>query len=549
MVQKLFSRSHDFLNRQSSGILSAAFIIGISFLASALLGLIRNRLLASTFFGGLEGDLDIYFAAFVVPDTLFQLLVVGAVSASFIPLYQEKIEKSPSDSNHFASTALFFISLSIIIASLAISIFALPLSRFLTHFSPDRLKIMVSLIRIMSLAQILFSVSSVLTGILQANRLFLVPALAPILYNLGTILGVLFLAPTFGIYGVAFGVVLGSLFHMGIQIPFARKAGFHFSWHSLDLNSGVKEMFRLMPARSLSLSLDQIQRWVAVNLTSILSLGSLSVYTFARQLYTLPISLFGISLSQASFPSFSEEALKSDKTNFRSVLSKSISQIFFFALPASVLVLVLRIPLVRIAFGARSFPWEATLDTGWALALLSLSIAPQSVIHSLTRASYSLKDTQTPLKIGILSTIFFTFFSFLLTRQFGYGIAGICISTTVANLLDFVLLYQAITKKVGSLNLQKKLLKVFGVGVLTAFSLWVPMRLLDKFVFDTTRTLPLIVLTLIVSLVGFTVYYSLCTFFGVEEVDDVNHIFKKLGNWRKILASSDEVIDSTTSNT
>lgn len=543
MVQKLISRSQDFLSRKNTSILSAALIIGLSFLGSALLGLIRNRLLASHFFGGSEGILDIYFAAFLVPDTIFQLLVVGSVSASFIPLYQEKSADSDQKANVFANSALVLINLAIILTSLAISIFAYPISNLLTHFDHEKLTIMTNLIRLMSIAQVVFATSSILTGVLQARKVFLVPSLAPILYNLGTILGVVLLADKFGIYGVAYGVILGSLLHAAVQIPTAYRLGFRFSPFLFDIKSGVVEMIKLMPARTLSLSLDQVQRWIAVNLASLLSSGSLTVFTFARQLYVLPISLFGISLSQATFPSLAQSALESDKTQFKQILSKSIMQIFFFALPASILILVLRVPLVRIAFGAKSFPWDATLDTGRALALLALSIAPQSVNHTLTRSLYSLKDTKTPLVVGLASTALFLLLSTVFSRALGLGILGICLALTLSNLADFAFLYWKIVRKVGSLGLTVKLSKIVLIGVFTAFSLWGPMRLLDKFVFDTTRTIPLIVLTIIVSAVGFGVYYIFCSLFKVEEIDEVNHIFKKLGNWRKILASSDELID------
>ncbi|EKD57427.1 MAG: integral membrane protein MviN, partial [uncultured bacterium] len=141
MVQKIINKSQEFLNKKNSSILSAAAIIAISFLGSALLGLVRNRLLASHFFGGQEGILDVYFAAFVIPDTLFQLLVVGAISASFIPVYQEYFEKSTEESNWLARSVLSLICYAIILASLVISIFAVPISEAITHFTPEKVQI------------------------------------------------------------------------------------------------------------------------------------------------------------------------------------------------------------------------------------------------------------------------------------------------------------------------------------------------------------------------------------------------------------------------
>lgn len=548
MVNKLISKSQEFFNRKSGSILSAAAIIAVSYLGSALLGLIKNHLLAARFFGGMEADLDVYFAAFVIPDTLFQLLVVGAVSAAFIPVYQEYFELSEAKAHDLANAALTTVGSFLFIVSVVIVVFARPLAGLLTHFPPEKLDLMANLIRLMSVAQILFAISAFLTGVLQSQRRFLIPAIAPLLYNFGTIIGILFLSSRYGIYSAAIGVVIGAFLHMAIQLPTAKALGYwpKFSWK--PKHPGVLSMIHLMPPRALALGLDQIERWVAVNLTSLLAAGSLSIFNFSRQLYVLPISLFGVSLSQASFPSLAREALSADKTQFKSTLSKAILQIFFFALPASVLVLVLRIPLVRLAFGARNFPWEATLLTGRSLAFLSLSIAPQAVTNSLTRALHALKDTKTPLVIGFITMVAFVGLAYFFGLVSEKSVAGITLALSLGNLLDFVLSYWAVRRKVGSLGISVRIAKMFVVSLFTGVSLWLPMRLLDQLIFDTTRTVPLIILTLVVSGVGFVVYLFFCWLFEIEELQDVLYIVKKVGNWRKILASSDEVLETTPTN-
>ncbi|EKD52759.1 MAG: hypothetical protein ACD_61C00249G0001, partial [uncultured bacterium] len=418
----------------------------------------------------------------------------------------------------------------------------------LAHFPPEKLDLMANLIRLMSVAQILFAVSAFLTGVLQSQRRFLIPALAPLLYNIGTISGIFFLSSRYGIYSAAIGVVFGAFLHMIIQLPTAKTLGY---WPKIVWNPrhpGVLAMLKLMPPRTLALGLDQIERWVAVNLASLLAAGSLSIFNFARQLYVLPISLFGVSLSQASFPTLAQEALSDDKTKFKATLSKSILQIFFFALPASVLVLVLRIPLVRLAFGAKNFPWEATLLTGKALAFLSFAIAPQAVTNSLTRALHALKDTKTPLIIGFITMVVFVGLASLLGLFREKDVAVITLAMSIGNLTDFFLSYLAVRRKVGPLGISVRIIKMLFVSLFTGLSLWAPMRLLDQLVFDTTRTVPLITLTLVVSTVGFSVYLFFCWLFDIEELKDVTDIVKKIGNWRKILASSDEVLETTPNN-
>ncbi len=543
MVQTIISRGRKLLQTEHKSILSAALIIAGSYLASALLGLVRNHLLAARFFGGLEADLDVYFAAFVLPDTIFQLLVVGAVSAAFIPVFQDHLVEGKDSAARLSDAALTTVGLILSLLTIFLIIFARPVAGLMAHYSPEKLDLMANLIRIMSLAQLLFTFSAFFTGILQAQRRFLIPAIAPLLYNLGTIIGIYFLSSKIGIYSAGFGVVLGALLHVLIQFPLVRHLGFSPRFLFQPRHPGVLTMMRLMPPRALALGLDQIERWVAVNLTSFLAAGSLSIFHFARQLYALPISLFGVSLSQASFPTLADEASHSDLTKFKLTLGKSLSQIFFFALPASILVLILRIPLVRLAFGARSFPWEATLLTAKALAFLSISIAPLAVTQVLTRAFHALKDTRRPLYVGTLTMVVFTISASIAARTLGYGVIGITAAMSLSNYLDFLLLYFILRRRIGSVAIGWRILKMIIASTATALALWAPMRLLDRFVFDTTRTLPLIVLTLIVSSVGFLVYLFFCKILAIEELADVTALIKKLGNWRAILGETDEVIE------
>jgi len=543
MVQSLINHSRKFLQTEHKSILSAAFVIAASFMASAMLGLVRNHLLAARFFGGLEGNLDVYFAAFVLPDTIFQLLVVGAVSAAFIPVFQEHLDRGREEAHYLGNAALTTIGLILALVTVVLIIFARPIAGLMAHYSPEKLDLMANLIRIMSLAQLLFTLSAFLTGILQSQRRFLIPAIAPLLYNLGSIIGIYFFSSSLGIYSAALGVVFGAFLHVIVQIPLVKHLGFSPKLVFKPRHPGVITMLRLMPPRALALGLDQIERWVAVNLTSLLAAGSLSIFSFARQLYALPVSLFGVSLSQASFPTLSDEAAQSDLTKFKETLGKSLSQIFFFALPASVLVLVLRIPLVRLAFGARSFPWDATLLTARALALLSLSIAPLAVTQVLTRAFHALKDTRRPLYVGAFSMVVFTVSASYLSGKMGYGVLGITSMMSVSNYLDFILLYIFLRHRIGPIHVSWRLFKMLIASAATALALWGPMRLLDKYVFDTTRTLPLIGLTLIVSIVGFLVYLIFCKMLAIEELSDVAALVKKLGNWRRILGETDEVIE------
>jgi len=542
MVKNIINNSRNLFNQQNNTILSAAIIIAASYAASAILGLVRNRLLAGTFFGGQESELDVYFAAFVIPDTIFQLLVVGALSAAFIPVYSRYLKQGSRQANHLANATLNSLLIILSSATLLVAIFAHPISNLVAHFPPAQTSLMASLMRLMLLSQVFFTISTFLTGIIQSHRRFLIPAIAPLLYNLGIIIGVIFLTPTLGIYGAAWGVVIGAILHLLIQVPLARHLGYSYRLIFSFRHPGVRTISRLMLPRTLALAVSQAERWIAVVITSLLSAGSLSIFNFARQLYTMPITLFGVSLGQASFPNLSSQA-DGDLVRFNQTLSQTLLQILFFSLPASALLLILRIPIVRLAFGADSFPWSATLLTGKTLALFTLSIAPQAASHLLVRAYYALEDTKTPLIISLLTVALNVILSLSLSLSLGLGILGIALAVSISDILSFLLLSFLIQRRTGLLHVYGPAFKMFVATFFTLASLWLPFRLLDQFVFDTTRTIPLIALTLITSLIGLLVYFAFSYLLGVKELDAVARIFHRLGNWRKILSRSEEVIE------
>jgi len=545
MVKALIENSKNLFHKQNNSILSAAVIIAASYAASAILGIVRNRLLASYFFGGLEADLDVYFAAFVIPDTIFQLLVVGALSAAFIPVYSRYLDKGTKKANELANATLNTILVTLTLVTIFIAIFADPISNLIAHFPPEQSRLMASLMRLMLVSQIFFTISTFLTGIIQSHRRFLIPAFAPLLYNFGIILGIIFLSPSFGIYGAAWGVVIGAILHMLVQFPLSHHLGYRYQAIISLKHPGVRTITRLMIPRTLALAISQAERWIAVIITSLLAAGSLSIFNFARQLYTMPIILFGVSLGQASFPNLSLEASgKLDK--FNRTLSQTLLQIFFLSLPASALLLILRIPIVRLAFGADNFPWSATLLTGKTLAIFAISIAPQAASHVLVRAYYALEDTKTPLVISLITVTLSLALSYFLALHFGLGILGIAIAVSISDVLGFFLLTSFLQRRTGLFYIYGPASKMLIATIFTTASLWLPFRVLDQFVFDTTRTLPLIALTTVTTSIGMMVYFGFSYLLNVEELNAVVKIVHRLGNWRKVLSRSEEVIEPPT---
>ena len=549
MQVNLLKNSAKIFLRKQTNILSASFVLMIAVLVSRLLGLIRDRLLAGTFFAqNQEWQLDVYFAAFRLPDMLFQLLVIGALSAAFIPIFSRYLDKDERGAWRLASSVITLAGGIFILLASLIFIFALPLNRLIAPtFNSEELHLMVRLTRIMLVAQFFFVISNFCTGILQSYQRFLLPALAPVAYNIGIILGILFLSGHLGIYGPTLGVALGALFHLLIQIPLLWRLGFVYKpawdWKS----EGIRKIAKLMLPRTLSLGVNQIELTIAVLIATSLATGSLSIFYLAQHLSVLPVGLFGLTIGQAALPALSKEATGSSLDNFRQIFLASWRQILYLALPAGVLLIVLRIPLVRIAFGAKTFPWEATLLTGKVVAILAVSVFAQSVIQLLVRGFYALQDTVTPLLISVGIVILNVLLSFWLVFGLKLGVLGLSLAITIATLFQALLLFLFLEKKIGGLPVKLYLWpfsKMLVASFATGIALWIPMRFLDK-LFDTTRTIQLVILTILAGVSGLAVYLAFSKLLQIKEIDIFWKTLRRFGKWQRILAESEEVLDAS----
>lgn len=533
-------------SRKQANILSAATVIMAAVAMSRLLGLLRDRLLAGTFFGGQEWQLDVYFAAFRIPDMIFQLLVLGALSAAFIPVFSRYLEKKEDEAYYLSSSVINFLLIFFILLSILVFIFAGPLVRLIAPaFSPAEASLMVNLTRIMLLAQLFFCLSNFLTGMIQSHQRFLVPALSPVVYNLGIIFGIVVLSPWLGIYGPTIGVVLGAFFHLIIQLPLALKLRLRYSFVLDWRHPGVKQVAQLMLPRTLALAVYQIELTVAVFLATSLAAGSLSIFYFAQHLMNLPIGLFGITIGQAALPTLSRESGEKGFDKFKKTFLSSFNQILYLALPASVILLVLRIPAVRIVFGAASFPWKATLLTSRVLAIFSISIFAQAVIQLLVRGFYALHDTKTPFWIGSLAVLANVSMSFFFIFRLNLGVLGLAWATTIASFVQTGLLLLFLNRAIGGFDKREFFIPLIKMGIatfLTAVALWLPMRFLDEFILDTTRTINLILLTIAATVSGMIVYLVLSHFLRIAELKSFISLAKRLGRWRKVLEESEEII-------
>lgn len=537
------------LEKQQTTILSAATVIGAANIASLLAGLLRERILIATYFDTelSQQAYEAFKIAFQIPSMLFQIVVLGALSATLVPLFTELKKKNPDLAFKSSSVILNYILLVFIVFSALIFVFAEPITRLRTGsaFTPEQVAIVTNLTRVMLLAQLSFAFSNFVTGILQSYQRFVLPAIAPILYNVGIVLGVLVLEPMFGIYAAGLGVVIGSILHILIQLPLLLKLGFRYSL-SFDINlPAVKEFIWLAPPRTLALSLNELRKLVLAFLAT--SIGGLAflIMDYALMLMVIPIRFVGVPISQASLPFLADQASQRDRKQFVSLVLQSIHQIAFLSYPASVLILILRVPLVRLVFGTANFPWETTRFTGRVLAILAISITAQAVVQLLIRAFYALKDTKTPLLVTSLDFMLYAALGLWLVLGTNFGVYGLALATALTALLEFAILIVLLHRKIGGF-LTKAFwlpqLKMITASFLMAVFLYLPYKLLDEHVFDTTRTIELISFTITTSTIGILVYIYFALVFKIKEFDRVVGLVSNFVPWQKTLAKSQEVL-------
>ncbi len=543
MVKNLFSLLY---SRQTS-ILSGATIIMLTMLVAKVLGLLKDRLLAQFFS---PDTIDIFWAAFRLPDLIFQIAILGALSVAFIPVFIELNENKGKEEAFDLSRAILNLCLlTFIAASILIFIFAEPIITYFIApgFPFAKQQQVIELTRIIIFGQIILVFGAFFIGILQSFQKFIIPAFAPVFYNLGIILGIVFLSGSMGIKGAAIGVIIGAILHALIQLPLILSVGFRFKLPLKLFHPGVKEIMKLMSIRTIGLAAEQINETVGLRFASLISAGSYTYLTFAQHLQVAPIGLFGAALAQAALPVLSSEKARGKIEEFKITLITTLHQILFLTLPAAAILIVIRIPVVRLIFGASKFDWEATVSTGATLAFLSIGLAAQAVSLLLVRGFYAIKDTKTPVVVSLIVVfvnivLIYYFITILRLDVWGIGLAN-----SIAAILSGVLLFSGLHFKIGKFNLRSVVLpfaKMLMATIIMGMALYIPIKLLDQVIFDTTKTINLLILTGLSSVFAISVYFVLVWFLKVQELETYIELLKRIGNFPTKLRSKEMVQDT-----
>jgi putative peptidoglycan lipid II flippase len=436
----------------------ASIIMIATLIASRVLGWLRLSVIGATF--GESSQLDAFWAAFRIPNAIFDLLVAGALASAFIPVFtgylarereQEAWRVASSVLNALLLLLVAFCAVMWALAPVLVPIVVAP--GFASN--PEQLELTIELTRLMLFSPIFMGLSSLTTGILNSYRQFLSGAIAPLVYNGAIILVALFASPFIGIHALAYGVIVGALLMWLVQVPELTFRRTRYSF-SLDLgHPGVREVLRLAGPRTLALGAVQIVFLVDTNLASRMPAGSLTALTYAFQLMLLPLGVFSIAISAAVFPTLSHYASLGQVGRMRDTVQQAIRWILFLTLPTAILMIVLRRPIVNLLFQYGHFGAEAREATQAAFLFYSLGLAGHALIQILARAYYASRDTQTPLALTLISIGLNVVLDVILGPVM--GINGLALANSIATVVEAVLLFTLLASRAR--------LRLVGIGV------------------------------------------------------------------------------------
>jgi len=429
---------------KSKTITAAAAVIAVAGLISRLLGLVRDRVLASQF--GAGDILDSYYAAFQVPDLIFNLIIFGALSAGFIPIFVGLLANEDKRKYSDNSTAWDFTNnvISIFGAGLiffgVVFYFIAPdlLAKILPGFNAEKLALTTAMARVMFLSPIFLGMSAIVGGALQSYRRFLFFSFAPAMYNLGIIFGALVLVKYFGPIGLAYGVVAGAFLHLLIQLPDLIALGWRYRLSFKPAEKSFLKMLKMTGPRVLTMATNQINLLVVAAIASTLTAGSFAIFNFANNLQALPLGILGLSLAMAAFPVLSSAFAKKNDKEFETAFVSTFNKILFLMLPSSLFLILVSRQLVNIILQTGKFEAADAVMTSVAMSIFAVSLFAQALTPLISRAFFARQDTMSPFYLSVVSVLANILLSIYFSEK--YGVLGLAAAFTVSTVLNFMLM-------------------------------------------------------------------------------------------------------------
>jgi len=447
-------------NRQ---IALAAGTVMVAYVLSSVINLAKGVVILRAFGTGMENEA--FWAANRVSEVLFNLVAGGALASAFIPTFSTfLVQKQKENAWKLASSIINLVLLIISALAILAAIFAPQVVRYILApgfvNDPEKFQLTVQLLRIILPSTVIFSISGLMMGILNAHQSFLFPALAPSMYSLGMIFGVVFLSPSMGIFGLAWGVVLGASLHLLVQLPkLIRLGGNYWPIFGLD-NPSVRQVGILMLPRLAGVAVVQLNFLVNTNLASRYSEGSVTGLTYGFTLMLMPLMLIAQAIATASLPTFSAQAALGKLDEMRNSLSTALRAVFMLSIPAAVGMILLRFPLIKVLYeNGTTFTTESTELVAWALLWYTVGLVGHSAVEILSRAFYAMKDTRTPVLVGVIAMSLNIALSLILGPVFlriGWlAIGGLALANSLATGLESIVLLIILRKRLNGLEGRK----------------------------------------------------------------------------------------------
>jgi len=535
------------LNRRLPLQLAAALLAGSSLIAS-LLGIFRDRIFNSTYYITYPTGADAYTVAFSVPDFMFIILVSGALSVSFIPVFNQRLATGNKKSAWELSTSIInLMALATLIASILIIIFAEPLVRYVVGPGLDESSraLAVSMMRVIAVSPFLFAVATVITSMQQAVGRFAFFALAPAIYNVGIIIGLLFFTNGInifgwqvfegGIMGVALGVVLGAVLQLIVSTLGLFGMGFDYRFKIFWKNKGFRRVLRLLPPRSLDQGIDYVNSIVETNLASRMAAGSVRAYQQVTSLTYVPINLIGVAISTAAFPKMTERLAQGRPDLFKSELQTVLRVIIWLALPVTVIAIFGRGYIVNFIVNGGD-PYMASI-----FAILAISILFRSVYFISARSFYAHQDTKTPLYISLFTIGLNITLAIWFSLGLGLGVHGLAWAAVIVSATEMTILFTVMSRRIPGLfdtTFVSAVTRMASAAGFTALITYVALSFLPLTADDQSFWATFPKFALVAGIAGLS-YLLFCWLFKLPEVKPV------LTRIQKILFKAPKVKDES----
>lgn len=507
-------------------------ILASMIVVSRFFGFLRYRILVSYFS---KEELDIFFASFRIPDLIFELLITGAFTSSFIPVFLKYQQQKDHLDEHISSIINFILLAMVVIIGILLIFLDQIVLMIAPGFNSVKNAQIIFYSRLLLLIQLpLLIVGNIFTGIGQANKTFFLTAIAPIVYNLAIIAFTWFFSSQLSLLAPVLGVLAGSFLFTLIQIPLFF-GSFHFTF-VFKRTAAVIEFMRMTIPRMVTVMVAQIDTTIDLTLATLLGGGSYTIFYLAQHLQLLPVSVIGVAFGQASLPYLTEMYQQKRIEEFRKIIIDTVLSLFFFTIPIMSFFMFARTPLVRLFFGGQKFDWEATVATALTLSYFALSLPFHTIYYFLSRCFYAFLDTKTPFFISVFSVLLNSLMSVVFIVLLKYPVWSLAVAFSFSMIVNVILLSFFLSVKLHGLDFiflvvesTKMLVATFCSSL---FSYYV-MKLLDGLVFDTSRTINVFFLLVVVGGVYFLLYLFLTWFFNVKEVYLVAKLILKAKEYQK----------------